>query len=139
MNMQTSYFARMNGKSFKSRNLNGVSIARSSRYWDGRTYPPLFPTWEMIKLEDRIEYEIMYRRDVLDKLDPQKVWDDLGEDAILLCHESAANIEKGDFCHRHIVARWLEENLWPAQPVTELKDEKAELKKIVKSEQIKMW
>jgi uncharacterized protein (DUF488 family) len=42
----------------------------------------------------------------LDKLDPQKVFDDLGEDAILLCWEAPCQ-----FCHRRLVAEWLEKHL----------------------------
>jgi len=43
---------------------------------------------------------------ILDKLDPRKVFEDLGPDAILLCWEPP-----GKFCHRGLVAAWLEEKL----------------------------
>lgn len=146
--MQTSYFARMNSKNFKGRNLNAVSIARSCRYWSGRTYKPLMPTWDIIKINDSVEYERVYRERILSKLDPLEVWNDLGEDAILLCHESAAKIESGEeFCHRTMVAKWLEEELWLQYnmdvTITELKDDKDDLKKILKNKPIKgqtsMW
>lgn len=111
--MKTSYFGRLNSKKYGSLKGKGVSIARSAKYWDGPSYPPLFPTWEMIRCGDKDKYEEMYRRDVLSKLDPLEVWNDLGDDAILLCHESIDKIQKGEqFCHRHIVAKWLEEELW---------------------------
>jgi hypothetical protein len=42
----------------------------------------------------------------LAKLDAQELYDWLGENAILLCYEKA-----GDFCHRRLVAEWLETNL----------------------------
>lgn len=110
--MKTSYYGRMNSKDYKQFADRGVCISRTSRYWNGPSYPALFPTWEMIKCEDEQEYEKMYREQILDKLDPMDVWLDLGEDAILLCYESAAKIESGEtFCHRHMVARWLEEGL----------------------------
>lgn len=47
-----------------------------------------------------------YREEILDKLDPQKVWKDIGIKAILVCYESG-----NDFCHRHIAADWLMEKL----------------------------
>lgn len=133
--MQTSYFGRANSKAFKERGLNFVSVARSCRYWNGPSYPDLFPTWEMIHMTDKDEYEKVYREKVLNKLDPMKVWEDL-QDCIILCHESIAKIESGEtFCHRHIIARWLEEELWIRGidvKITELKDDKADLKKTLK-------
>lgn len=135
--MKTSYFGRIGSKNFRGREMNLVSIARSAKYYHGRTYPPLFPTWDMIRMEDKEEYEKAYRAQVLDKLDPLQVWEDLGEDAVLLCHESIAKIESGEtFCHRHMVARWLEEEL-KAQydievSIPELKDEKEELQLMLK-------
>lgn len=47
-----------------------------------------------------------YYEEVLSKLDPKTVYDELGEDAVIMCWESS---EK--FCHRHIVADWLEQQL----------------------------
>lgn len=50
-----------------------------------------------------------YQKEVLDKLDKQEVHDYLtsfDEDIILLCYEPS-NI----FCHRHIVADWIESEL----------------------------
>jgi len=140
--MQTSYFGRANSNNFKERGLNFISIAKSCRYWNGPKYPDLFPTYEMISMTDQKEYEKVYRRDILSKLDPEKVWDDL-QDSIILCHESIAKIESGEtFCHRHIVAKWLEEELWLLGidvEITELKDEKQDLKKVLKgNKQIEM-
>ncbi len=43
-----------------------------------------------------------YYKQVLSKLDPKKVYNDL-DNSVLLCYES-----NYDFCHRHIVAAWLE-------------------------------
>ena len=41
-----------------------------------------------------------------------KVYKDL-EGAVILCHESYSRCLNGDtFCHRHMIARWLEEELW---------------------------
>ena len=55
-------------------------------------------------------YRVEYQK-ILDKLDPQKVFDDLGEDAILLCWEAP-----GKFYHRRLVAEWLEKHLGVTVP-----------------------
>ena len=141
--MKTSYFGRANSKAFKDRGLRFVSVARGNKYWYGERYPDLFPTWDMIKMTDEEEYEEAYRRQVLDKLDPVKVYEDL-EDAVILCHESIDKIESGEtFCHRHIIARWLEEELWLRGidvEIPELKDDKKDLKKIINnSKQLKLF
>ena len=110
--MKTSYYGRINSKLYKGFAKYGVQISANARYWNGPKYEPLFPTWDMIRLEDEEEYERRYRAEILDKLDPLEVYNDLGENAILLCYESIAKIESGEtFCHRHIVAKWLEEEL----------------------------
>lgn len=38
-------------------------------------------------------------------LNPNDILKELGEDAVLLCYE-----KPGDFCHRHLVSQWLNEN-----------------------------
>ena len=51
-----------------------------------------------------------YNETVLSKLDPQNVYNDLtkdGKDVVLLCWEEDPN----EFCHRHLVAEWLNKNL----------------------------
>ena len=47
-----------------------------------------------------------YNKEVLSVLDPKQVYEELGEDAIIICYEAPE-----DFCHRHLVAKWLEESL----------------------------
>jgi hypothetical protein len=84
-----------------------IAICRSvPRGWTGRRYIALAPSWKLLKaklLEE--EFIKAYRAEVLDKLDPVKVIQDLGgDDFILLCWEAP-----GEFCHRRVVARWLEE------------------------------
>lgn len=140
--MKTSYFGRANSKAFKDRGLRFVSVARSCKYWYGERYPALFPTWDMIKMTDPEEYKETYRKQVLSKLDPVKVYEDL-KDAVILCHESIDKIESGEtFCHRHIIAKWLEEELWVRGidvEIPELKDDKKDLKKILKDRQMKLY
>ena len=101
--MRTSYFAK-----YRHLHLNdGISIALSAPI-EIETYPDLFPTWKMLseykKTKNKEQYIQEYSQ-ILNKLDPQKVCDDL-KDKTILCWESS---EK--FCHRHLVADWLREKL----------------------------
>lgn len=84
--------------------------------FSGLAYPTLAPRlnfWQIwydnigkIPEEENTRYYIHeYYEQVLKKLDPYKVFDEL-DNSILLCYEN----EK-EFCHRHLVAFWLEENL----------------------------
>jgi len=102
--VKTSYFAKY------KEGERGVSIATGSPAWfKGRTYPPLNPGWVLAKSfqnnQDEEYFTKMYHELVLDKLDPKKVFDDL-RGCTLLCWEKS-----GEFCHRRVVARWLEEAL----------------------------
>lgn len=103
--MKTSYFA--NVKNMYNENL--VSIAmKTPEGFRGRIYEPLAPKYDWwIEWKKRGLSEEWYREKyyetVLDKLNPANIYRQLGEDAILCCYESP---EK--FCHRHIVAEWLE-------------------------------
>lgn len=88
-----------------------VSIALwAPRGYRGRRYSPLAPRREMFKMGESA-YSIEYQK-ILDNLDPAKVAKDLGPDAIMLCWE-----RPGEFCHRRLVAEWLEKHL--GQPVPE--------------------
>jgi hypothetical protein len=105
--MMTSNFAMHNIMKFQ----NAVSIARSSRLFKVRRYPQLIPSRDLFTkylagILNEMEYAMEYHRDVLYKLDPVKVFQELGSDAVLLCWEPP-----GKFCHRRLVAAWLEEAL----------------------------
>jgi len=54
--------------------------------------------------EDEYTYQYL---DILKarELDPLKIVSELGDGAVMLCYESPK-----DFCHRHIVATWIQEN-----------------------------
>ncbi len=106
--MQTSSF------SISGKDPNGVSIARIPPRWmpfKGPKYMPLAPSrkllqaWQYREIGEA-EYTERFYQENLSRLSPEKVLEDLGSDAILLCYEPP-----GKFCHRRIVARWLEENL----------------------------
>jgi len=104
--MQTSNFSRSGSDP------RAVAISRSQpRGWTGRIFEPLAPSWRLVQEAksgaiDDDEYVRRYREEVLSKLDPGRVYADLGDDAILLCWE-----RPGTFCHRRLVAEWFEEKL----------------------------
>lgn len=109
--MYTGYFGKM--KSYpKDKEYRYVSIARFNKFWSGEEYKKLTPPASIIKIEDKELYTKLYYEQVLNNLNPQEVYNELGDNAVLLCYEKYADIEQGKtFCHRHIVAKWLEEKL----------------------------
>lgn len=103
--MNTSYFAKYRNGA------GGVSIALyPPRGFAGKRYKALAPPDWLLKRYKQAPDEEQYTRDykthVLDKLDPKQVFKDLGPDAVLLCFEAPDK-----FCHRRLVARWLEKHL----------------------------
>lgn len=100
--MQTSFFG--NWKNLPKEKC--ISIARGNPVWfHGRIYYPLAPTWEMIKRMTEAQYDQHYQ-EILSHLDARSVYNELGEDAILLCWE-----KPGQNCHRRMVAEWFEKEL----------------------------
>ena len=74
-------------------------------------YKPLCPTWKIIQdykrqIISKEEYTRIYIGYFLNNLNAAKVYQELGNDAILLCWE-----RPNKFCHRHIVAEWLSNSL----------------------------
>ncbi len=103
--MKTSYFAK------SGKDPNAVSIALfPPHFYKGRQYTLLAPSIELLadyksgKIGEK-EYRVRFNKQ-LKRLDPRKVYKELGEDAIMLCWEG-----KDKFCHRHLVAHWLHFNL----------------------------
>jgi hypothetical protein len=105
--MKTSCF----GNKSAAADLRAVSIARWPPRWWGsrRRYIALAPSADLLKRAKSglpwPEYVSEYSRDVLAKLDPEKVYADLS-DSILLCWEAP-----GEDCHRRLAAEWLEKSL----------------------------
>ena len=107
----TSYFS-----SKKYNKEQAISISRWNKFWQGETYPDLFPSESLLKwwksLPENLQWDMTYqqlyftyyKQETLDKLDPPKVAADL-ENKVLLCYEKSE-----DFCHRHLVAAWLKMN-----------------------------
>lgn len=102
--MMTSSFTR-----YKNRE-NGVSIAVSTPItFSGPAYPPLYPNITFLAEYKRTAkediYTKAYKEIILSKLDPDEVYHRL-ENSVLLCWE-----HPGEFCHRRIVAEWLQNEL----------------------------
>ena len=81
-------------------------------------YPALMPSWDTINKAHAMGYNeesfLAYRDTYykqLDSLDPQKVYNDL-QNCVLVCFESPKDLASGaKFCHRRMVAGWIEEKL----------------------------
>jgi hypothetical protein len=98
--IQTSYFGKAKGME------NAVAISQGTPKWfKGEKYPKLAPSWNLVHETDETKYRSRYQNEVLAKLNPVHVADDL-EGKILLCWE-----KPGEFCHRRLAAEWLEKNL----------------------------
>ena len=110
--------------------------------YKGECYPQLAPKkdfwkkWhaniEIISEEENNKYYVQeYWNQVLSKLDPEKVFRDLNN-SVLLCYE-----DNMLFCHRHIVAAWLELTLGVKVPEAKATDYKIEV--IERPEYIKKY
>ena len=108
--MFTGYFGNL--KNYPQNGYKFISIARFNKFCCGEEYKKLAPPAEIIKIEDENLYTKIYYEKVLNKLNPKEVYAELGDNAVLLCYEKWDDIKDGKtFCHRRIVAKWLEENL----------------------------
>ena len=101
----TSNYAR-NGN-----NPNAFGISYSSPQWfEGKRLSTLAPEWDMVdSIKKGSLTEEQYTQKYLlllkqRKIDPQKLIDTLPDGAVLLCYESP-----GKFCHRRILAKWVEQ------------------------------
>lgn len=106
--MKTSYFAQLKNIPEDS---NVISICGKAPAWyKGRQYKKLAPKYDFFvkyTQDGNVEnYTKEYQKQVLDKLNAETVYKELGEDAILICYEKPS-----DFCHRQLVAKWFKEKL----------------------------
>lgn len=107
----TSYFA---GLRYLPESIVPIAISRGVPDWfEGERYSKLAPSWELVQDYKRTGnthfYAIRYGS-ALRKLDIHEVIADLneiseGRSFALICFEKPSN-----FCHRHIVADWLNKN-----------------------------
>ena len=113
----TSYFAKLNKL---PKDIIPISICGKAPNWyDGLQYKKLAPKYEFFmewkKNHDNDYYVKCYNEQVLNKLNPTNVYNELlhlctsvkliEPTICLVCYEKPS-----DFCHRHLVAKWLTEN-----------------------------
>jgi len=132
----TGYYAKL--KTYEKAGLQPVSIAgRAPDFYKGPQYKSLAPEYKMFMdwKKGRInnsEYTTIFLKhlETLDKEAVRRALEGFGEDVILLCYE-----KPGDFCHRHIVADWLESNFgWRVDEYDQVEqDRKAQAIKDLKS------
>lgn len=79
--------------------------------WKGRVYKKLMPVdWHPGKWRTSADEEreiARFEEEVLKELDPHKVWNELKEIAFDGSFALVCNATPGEFCHRHLVADWL--------------------------------
>jgi Protein of unknown function, DUF488 len=99
----TSYYANVKNLSPE---MVPVGISQGKNRWVTVEYydKRLAPTWKMMK-SPRAVYDKEFA-EALNKLDAQEVYDSLPDNAVLLCYE-----KYNDWCHRRMVAEWLEDEL----------------------------
>lgn len=83
----------------------GISVGLPKGY-RGRTYQKLAPTRQMLKIQSEETYTEMFTTHILSRLNPEQVAQELGDGSIMLCWE-----KPGEFCHRRLVAEWMENAL----------------------------
>ena len=116
----TTYFANLRNL---PKNIHPISICGKAPEWyDGKQYKKLAPKYDFFmewkKNHDNDYYIKCFKEQVLDKLNVDDVIYDLvgildvneGVDIALVCYEKPS-----DFCHRHLVAKWLLENGYPCK------------------------
>ena len=93
-----------------------ISICGKAPEWfSGMQYKQVAPKYEFFqewkRNKDNNYYIKHFNEEVLNTLDAKVVYKELcelsnGKDCVLLCYEKSE-----DFCHRHLVAAWLENKL----------------------------
>lgn len=104
--LYTSYFA------IDGNNPNAIAISASQpEFYQGPIYNPLAPPMELVlKVKngqiDHDQYTEQYFATLRKRnVTPEKVLNDIDDQSILLCYEKAT-----DFCHRHLVAQWINQH-----------------------------
>ena len=109
----TGYYAKL--KKYQEAGLTPISIAgKAPNFYSGIQYKKFAPSWDIFSKWksgeiDNFQYTERFNQEILGKLDKEEVKTFLNSfetDIILLCYEKS-----GDFCHRHIVANWIETEL----------------------------
>ena len=109
MNIYTSYFGNM--RNIPAGIVPIAICAKAPAAYTGRQYKTLAPKYDCLmqykQNHNEEEYVQKYNSQVLSRLSPAEVVRQLellsgGKDVVMLCYE-----KRGDFCHRHLVAQWL--------------------------------
>lgn len=110
----TGYYAKLN--QYKNLGLEPIAISgKRPDFYEGLYYSDFAPRyWMYQRWKDKDitneGYTEEYKK-YLDTLDKEEIRKDFkeytveGNDIVLLCYEKS-----GEFCHRHVLADWLEEN-----------------------------
>ncbi len=112
MKIYTSYFAKLRSL---PESIVPISICGKAPDWyTGLQYKKLAPKYgffmEWKKTHDNDYYIEHFDSEVLNLLDVKTIYEELskmsrGKDIALICYEKPS-----DFCHRHLVAKWLNKN-----------------------------
>lgn len=109
----TGYYAKL--KKYEEVGLIPISIAgKAPEFYKGVQYRKFAPSWDIFSKWkngeiDNFQYTERFNKEILGRLNKEEVKQFLNSfktDIILLCYEKS-----GDFCHRHIVADWIETEL----------------------------
>lgn len=123
----TSYFGAIH--SF-SKNMIPIAICgKPPDNWKGLCYKKLAPKFKFFmewrKNHDNNFYVEHFNDEVLSKLNPNEIVRELYEmigdsskDIVLVCYEKPKN-----FCHRHLVRKWLVEHEYPCTELSIIKEE----------------
>lgn len=111
MKIYTSYFS--NAKKLGANNIEIIGISLYPPKWfTGVSIKSLAPSYSIFKYSNtEEEYTARFKAEVLSRLDAKSIYERIksfsnGKDVALCCFEKPY-----EFCHRHLVAEWLNANL----------------------------
>lgn len=111
MKIYTSYFA--NSKKLHKENIVVIGIALYPPKWfAGPSLKMVSPSYDILhNSKSQEDYEQRFSSEILAHRDPNVFLSNIeslakGKDVALCCYE-----KPGDFCHRHLVAKWMNEKL----------------------------
>lgn len=105
--MKTTNFAI--ARTLTHNNIVSIALKVQASSMDVSTKNSRHPWWILNAYRenrDKKQYIRNYQKYVLDHLDAEQVYRELGDNAILCCYE-----RKGEFCHRRLVAAWFQKEL----------------------------
>lgn len=109
MKIYTSYFG--NARRLAEANILQIGVALwKPKFFNGACLKNVTPTKYMLSDECSMEEYLRLYDKILNRQDANKVIEQIkslsgGRDVALCCYE-----KPGDFCHRHILAKWLTDN-----------------------------